>query len=412
MPEIKIKRPFAIAAINAAGKLVQQCGFKRELRADELMQLAMQNRGLHDFGGTDFLPALENLCVALESEAKLNTIGRSIARQSLLSLLQRRLDIVSYSKQNPGIKHQKIHKPLFIAGMPRTGTTILYELLSQDSNHRFPVSWEVECPVPPASEDTLYSDSRIAQVDAQFDQVEQLVPGFKAIHEVGATLPQECVAILASHFMSEQWIVSYNMPKFRRWLMQQDFSGAYQWHKRCLQVMQSGYGEGKRWLLKTPPHIGYLETILQVYPDACIVQTHRDPMQVLASLSSLTASLRSLASDSIDPVAIGRDEVANWKIFLQRGMDARTKLAEKHSQQFFDVRFEDILERPIAVIESLYRYFGFEFSDELRQKMQTYLDNRPRDKHGKHEYKAEDYGLDTEQDRGMFEDYLKRYLPA
>ena len=411
MPEIKIKRPLAIATINAAGKLLQKMGFKRELRADELMQQAMQNRGLHDFGGTDFLPALENLCVALESEAALNTIGRSIARQSLLNLLQRRLDIVNYGKQNPGIEHQKIIRPLFIAGMPRTGTTILYELLSQDSNHRFPISWEVEHPIPPASEESLYTDTRIEQVEAQFNQVEQLVPGFRAIHEMGPTLPQECVAILASHFMSEQWIVSYNMPEFRHWLMQQDFTGAYQWHKRCLQVMQSGYGEGKRWLLKTPPHIGYLETILDVYPDACIVQTHRDPMQVLASLSSLTASLRSLASDSIDPVAIGRDEVANWQTFLQRGMDARSKLAEKHSQQFFDIRFDDILQRPIAVIESMYRYFGFEFSDELRQKMQTYLDNRPRDKHGKHEYSAGDYGLDPERDGEQFSAYMKRYLP-
>ncbi|MBB3046811.1 hypothetical protein FHR99_001047 [Litorivivens lipolytica] len=412
MPQSSIKRPFPIAAFNTAGKLLRKLGFKRELRADELMQLAMQKRGLHDFGGTDFIPALEHLCNSLENEAELNTFGRVIARSSLLNLLQRRLDIVDYGKQHPEVQHQKIVRPVFIAGMPRTGTTILFELLSQDSNHRFPISWEVECPVPPATEEQRFNDPLIEQVNDQFDQVEKLVPGFKAIHEMGATLPQECVAILASHFMSEQWIVSYNMPEFRRWLMQQDFTGAYKWHKRCLQLMQSGFGEGKRWLLKTPPHVGYLETILKVYPDACIIQTHRDPMQVLASLSSLTASLRSLASDHIDPVAIGRDEVENWQLYLQRGMEARTRLADKHSQQFFDIRFEDILERPLAVIESMYRYFGFEFSDELKQKMQNYLDNRPRDKHGRHDYQADDYGLDQDNDGALFADYRKRYLPA
>lgn len=408
----KPKRPFAIAAINSLGGLLMKAGMRDPLSADDLMQQAMRNTQLSDFGDIDFLPALEQLCVALETEAKLNFIGRKIARGSLLSLLERRLNIINYSTRTPAVKQQHIRKPLFIAGMPRTGTTILFELLSQDPHHRFPLSWEVENPIPPATEDSLHNDPRIALAEKQFEQVEQLVPGFNAMHEIGATLPQECVAILAAHFMSEQWVVSYNIPSYRRWLMQRDFRKAYEWHRLCLQVMQSGYGENKRWLLKTPPHIGYLETILEVYPDACIIQTHREPMQVLASLSSLTCSLRTLASDKIDPVAVGQDELHNWQDFLQRGVKARSKLAENHSHQFFDIRFDDIVQRPLAVIESMYHYFGFDFTPELKQKMQDYLDNRPRDKHGQHRYEAADYGLDAERDGAGFASYSQRYLGA
>lgn len=405
------KRPLGVKLINGLGGTLMKMGFRKELKADELMQAAIRQVGSDDFGGNDFLVALEQLCAALEQEANLNAIGRSIAKTSLLNLLVRRLQITDYRRQHPEVAQQRIRQPLFIAGMPRTGTTILYELLAQDPEHRFPISWEVEHPIPPAQESQLYSDPRIALVDKQFAQVDKLVPGFKAMHEVGATLPQECVAILAAHFMSEQFIVSYNIPSYRQWLMAQDFNGAYQWHRQCLQHMQSGFGADKRWLLKTPPHIGYLETILAVYPDAKIIQTHRDPMQVLASLSSLTCSLRSLASDQIDPVAVGREELATWAEFLERAMRSRERLAEQHSHQFFDIQFEDMLKRPLAVIESLYRYFDFEFSPQLKSRMQTYLDNRPRDKHGQHVYSAADYGLDPENDSALFKDYLARYLP-
>lgn len=408
----KPKRPLPIAVINTLGGLLMKAGLREPFQPDDLMQRAMRATDLSDFGDPDFLPALEKLCTSLEQEAHLNFIGRKIARRSLESLLQRRLKIVDYYKRTPAAQQQTISRPLFIAGMPRTGTTILFELLSQDPNHRFPISWEVEHPIPPATADTLYSDDRIAATEKQFAQVDQLVPGFKAMHEIGATLPQECVAILAAHFMSEQWVVSYNIPSYRRWLMQRDFGRAYEWHRLCLQVMQSGYGENKRWLLKTPPHIGYLETILDVYPDACIVQTHREPMQVLASLSSLTCSLRSLASDTIDPLVVGQDELHNWQDFLQRAVEARSRLAESHSQQFFDIRFEDLLQRPLAVIESMYHYFGFEFTPELKKKMQNYLENRPRDKHGRHDYSAADYGLDIERDSAAFTGYSERYLPV
>lgn len=405
-------RPLAVRLINGVGGALLKMGLRSPLNADELMQLAIRKAGSIDFGGTDFLPALETLCAALENDAQLTAIGRNIARTGVLNLLIRRLQITEYRRQHPAVAEQSIRQPLFIVGMPRTGTTILYELLAQDPSHRFPISWEVEHPVPPVTADSLYSDPRIAAVDKQFDQVDKLVPGFKATHEIGATLPQECVAILAAHFMSEQFVVSYNIPSYRQWMMAQDFGAAYQWHKICLQHMQSGFGENHRWLLKTPPHIGYLETILAVYPDARIVQTHRDPMQVLASLSSLTCSLRSLATDAIDPMQIGREEIGIWKDYLTRGMEARERLAERHSDQFFDIRFEDMLNRPLAVIESLYRYFDFEFSDELKQKMKTYLENRPRDKHGRHEYSLADYGLDAARDAEQFAAYTARYLPA
>ncbi len=185
------------------------------LDCHRLLALARRHTGLEDFGDASFPPALERLCNALQQEARLSTLGRMIVRRSLLDRLCYRLRLVDYRRQHPEVAEQTISRPLLIAGMPRTGTTILYELLAQDPQHRFPLSWEVERPVPPPSADSLHSDPRIAAVQRQFDQVDRLIPDFKSIHEIGVELPQECVSILAYHFMSELWNVGYDIPSHR-----------------------------------------------------------------------------------------------------------------------------------------------------------------------------------------------------
>ena len=402
------QQPFAIKLINRFGRGLRPIGISvPSLSPQLLLSKAKKHIGLHDFGDESFLPGLYRLCQSLDREAKLSQIGRIAAQEMLIDNLKIRLQLTEYRKQRPEVAQQKIQRPLFVLGLPRTGTTILYELLAQDPAHRSPVSWEVSQPMPPAHPDTFLSDPRIAAVEDILQKTEILAPGFKAIHEIGSQLPQECVAILASHFMSDQYGATFFIPEYREWMRNQDMAKAYAWHYQFLQHLQVDYKK-QRWVLKTPPHLAYIDAIVRQYPDAAIIQTHRDPMDVMASISSLSCTLHGAFSDDIDPEEIAAKEVLFFSAILKQGMAQRDAMPDRDSR-FFDVQFSDIIAEPIAIIDKLYRHFGFDFSVEARHVMQQYLDNRPRDKHGKHHYTLKDFGLSRQEHKPLFQEYNRRY---
>lgn len=402
-------QPIAIKLINRIGRVMSKVGIERPrlLPTESLVRAAKKQTGLSDFGDESFMPALEKLAVSLEREARLSQLGRIAVHGMLLDNLKLRLNLTQYRKQRPEVAQQKITRPLFVLGLPRTGTTILYELLAQDPAHRAPATWEVAQPIPPAQRDSFYTDARIAEVEKSVSKMELLAPGFQAIHAMGAELPQECVTLLAPHFISDQFGVSFYIPEYRHWTLSQDMTAAYQWHQQFLQHLQVDYSE-QRWVLKTPPHLAYLDTLIKQYPDAAIVQTHRAPMEVLGSISSLSCTLHSAFSDDIDPVAIAQAETEYFSEMLRLGMEQRAAMPDEGSR-VFDIQFDDIISDPIQVIENLYRHFDFDFSDTVREAMQGYLDNRPRDKHGEHHYTLEKFGLSERQHGPLFADYCKRF---
>ncbi len=401
-------QPFSIKLINRFGRTLRAFGISVPSLSPQLLLFKAQKQiGLHDFGDEGFLPALYKLCQSLDQEAKLSQIGRIAAQEMLINNLKIRLQLTDYRKRRPEVAQQKIQRPLFVLGLPRTGTTILYELLAQDPAHRSPVSWEVSQPMPPAHPDTFLSDPRIAAVEDILQKTEILAPGFKAIHEIGSQLPQECVAILASHFISDQYGATFFIPKYREWTRNQDMTKAYAWHYQFLQHLQVDYKK-QRWVLKTPPHLAYIDAIVRQYPDAAIIQTHRDPMDVMGSISSLSCTLHSAFSDDIDPKEIAANEVLFFSALLKQGMAQRDAMPDRDSR-FFDVQFSDIISDPIASIDKIYRHFGFYFSAEARQAMQQYLENRPRDKHGTHHYTLEDFGLSRREHKPRFQEYNHRY---
>jgi hypothetical protein len=403
-------QPFAVKAINRAGAWARRIGVgSTGLDADRLMREASKKTDLCDFGDEGFLPGLQILVQSLNDEARLSTIGRMAAKSFVLDRLCHRLQIIDYRKQRPEVARQQIERPLFVLGLPRTGTTIFYELLAQDPNHRWPITYEVAEPLPPAREESFLTDPRIPSVDKQMNEIETLVPGFQAMHELGATLPQECIAMTSSHFMCVMWGANFFIPSYDEWLRQQDGSGAYRWHRLFLQHLQVDYSK-PRWLLKTPGHLPFIQAIVDEYPSAAIVQTHRDPMRVIASLASLTCALRSAFSDEIDPVQTAANETTHYARMLKTGMEQRERIEAKEGPgRFFDVQFEDILNRPLDVIEELYGHFGFEWSLDVRNRMHTYLQNRPREKHGKHSYTLEEFGLSREEHGPLFAEYCQRF---
>ena len=403
------QQPKRIKFVNRVGRELKRIGVEKPslLPSAALISKARKQTALSDLGDESFIPALEKLADSLETQARLSQLGRIAVHGMLLDNLKLRLELTEYRKQRPEVAQQNITRPLFVLGLPRTGTTILYELLAQDPAHRAPSTWEVAQPIPPAMRETFHTDPRIAEVEESVKKMELLAPGFQAIHAMGAELPQECVALLAPHFISDQFGVSFHVPEYRHWTLEQDMTAAYQWHKKFLQHLQVDYME-QRWVLKTPPHLAYLDTLINQYPDAAIVQTHRAPMDVLGSIASLSCTLHSAFSDDIDPMVIGQAEADYFAEMLRLGMQQRDAMSDENSR-IFDVQFEDILSDPIAVIEKLYEHFGFEFSDKVRVAMQSYLNNRPRDKHGEHRYTLEKFGLSQRQHAPLFADYCERF---
>jgi hypothetical protein len=286
-------RPFGVNVINLFGRAANMLGMHPAALDEEiLLERAIKKAGSSDFGGDDFREGLRRFLASAEREAKLTLLGRLMVQSYVTDNLANRLRLVDWRKRHPEIENEEITAPLFIIGLPRTGTTILHALLEQDPANRSPLFWEVQFPVPPATPDTWHDDPRIAKHQKILNQLFKLVPGFAAMHPMGATMPQECVAVFTMCFMSEQLQVQFDVPSYQAWLDEQDMHSTYEFHKRFLQHAQSGGIRGGRWVLKSPAHVHLIDTLLDVFPDARIVHTHRDPIKVCASVASLTAALR------------------------------------------------------------------------------------------------------------------------
>ena len=234
-----------------------------------------------------------------------------------------------------------------------------------------------------------------------------MLPTLPAIHEFGAELPQECVPIRAHEFLSVQFQSTFNVPTYQAWLERQDLLPAYLFHKRFLQHLQSRYMKD-RWVLKSPAHLGAIDEILQVYPDALLIHTHRDPAQVVPSLASLLYTFRSMNSDALDPMRIGRQVMDMWTLSLQRATEARRRHRDKPGQ-FFDAYFQDTLADPVDLLRRAYAHFEIPHSEEAGQTMARFLEANPRGSRGVHKYTREDFGLSLDEIRERFADYCTEF---
>jgi hypothetical protein len=401
-------RPASIRLINALGRSAARLGLRLPgLGADALLEAASGRTGLRDYGPDGFRPGLHRLADALERDAALSPMGRMVARGQIVSLLATRLELLEHRGRHPELADQRIERPLFVLGLPRTGTTLLYGLLAKDPSHRSPLSWEVGYPCPPPRRESYESDARIERMDRQLDQLRRLAPGFDTIHPMAARLPQECVAITALDFHSVQFSTTYRLPSYEAWLFGQDFEPTYRFHRGFLQHLQSEFAR-ERWVLKSPGHLATIDALLAVYPDAMIVQTHRDPLEVLASVSSLHCVLRSAASDAVDPLEVGREQVELWSRTLRRGMQQREAVPDR-AERFFDVQFAELLADPLDCVRRVYAHFDLELTDEAQGRMARFLSEHPRDEHGRHRYALETFGIDPQGAARCFEDYYDRY---
>lgn len=381
-------------------------GFDR----DRLVEAAMTTTGLDDLGDDSWQEGLDRLLEALATEARLHEIGVVAVEQDVDRYLTNRLGIVAWRAAHPEVGATEIVRPVVIVGQPRTGTTILYDLLAQDPAMRAPLSWEVDRPCPPPEPATYDTDPRIDEVQAQLDLADEVVPGFTQFHPMGARLAQECVRMTGSDFRSMIFSTQYHVPTYERWLLHEaDLTPAYRWHRTYLQHLQSGGVMGDRWLLKTPAHLWHLGALLAEYPDALVVQTHRDPLKVIASLSTLVAHLRSMCcADPTIPEA-----AADFADDLLDGLDRGTRARDDGtlpSDQVVDVRFADFMADPFATIGAIYDQLGIELTAEAERAMRTFLAAHPGDGGGAGtRYTFADTGLDADELRERARPYQERF---
>jgi hypothetical protein len=407
-PRPPARFPLPVRLLNAAGARLRSLGVPLvRLDAASLLRRARRRTRLEDFGDGRFREPLDRLIASLEEEDHLTLIGRVAVRADLLRLLENRLRLRDTLARHPEIESGRIERPLFILGLPRTGTSILHELMAQDPANRVPWTWEVMHPFPPPDPATFTTDARIAAVDRHLAGIDRLVPDFKAMHPMGARLPQECVAITQQEFASMVWHTTYGAPSYERWLESADLGWVYASHRRWLQYL--GWKvPAERWVLKSPGHLWALDALLDVYPDARIVHTHRDPLRVIASLVSLLCRLHSVATDRIEPRAIGAD----WTVRLADGLTRTMRVRDRRrlsSAQVLDVHFHELMRDEIAMVRRIYDHFGMPLSAEAERRMRRFLAENRADKHGRHTYTLGLGGLDEATERRRYAEYQARH---
>lgn len=363
-------------------------------RRDRLVDAAINAAGSDDFGGDSWREGLEKFLESLTETANLNEIGVGVAEDGVVNDLATRLRIEAWRKDHPAVAEQEIRRPIIIVGQPRTGTTILLDLMAQDPANRAPLSWEIERPVPAPRTDSYTSDPRIAECQAQFDLVDSFIPGFASFHELGAELAQEDVRIFTSDFRSMQHSLQFEVPAYNHWLLREaDMAPAYAWHRRFLQHLQSEH-HAERWLLKSPAHLWCLPPLMAEYPDAIVIQNHRDPLKVIASISALGASLREMTTDSFEVTRLAAQYGEDILLGLDRALEARRD-GIFASGRVVDIRYQDIRHDLIGAIGRIYDQLGLELTAETEGRMRDFLARHPGDQGGSlKRYSFVETGLD------------------
>jgi hypothetical protein len=371
----------------------------------DLLTEAVRRTGLRDFGDDAFRAPLRLFLGALEREARLHYVGRTLARADVVEWLANRLEIVGWTARHPEIAAERIDGPIFITGLPRTGTSLLHELLAQDPANRVPLAWEVKSPCPPPDADAN-EDARIARAERAVRAWCEIVPEYDAMHELGARVPVECIALMAPSFRSDELAGRHVVPSYAAWLATADLQPAYAWHRRTLQLLQ-WRDRRERWVLKAPSHLASLDALFAIYPDARVVLTHRDPLTVMASVASILFATAWVRSDAVDPAAVlGWFTGETCAHLLGNAMRVRDGGREA---QFADVLYGDLLRDPIAAIERVYRRFGLALSDEVASRMRAHLAAKPKDRHGAHRYDFANTGFDRDAERRRVAAYQERY---
>jgi hypothetical protein len=377
-----------------------------------LLADARRKAGLEDFGDEAFRTPLRVLLASL-AEAPLNAVGTTVLRTSIRRSLVQRLRAEDWRRRHPEIAEERIEQPLVIVGMMRSGTTLVQRLLARDPRFLTALGWEIAEPAPRPGTDFRAPDPRIADGIATSEQMRKFAPELHAIHPTDAMEPDEEIVFLADAFLSHVPEASCDVPVYRAWIDEQDFIPAYRYLHRMLQLLQwqkRMRGEHReRWLLKTPAHLGYLDTLFEVFPDARVIHVHRSPLETIPSGASLNWTLWKMYADDVDPAEVGRQWLERMAWATRRALAVRDTLPDA-SERFVDVGFRSLMADPLREIERLYEDLGLDLTPEVRAGMQTWLDQDGAEARPTHRYTADRFGLTEDRIHAAFADYIERFI--
>ena len=400
-------RPDWVVRVNAESSAIDPAAVV-PLDAESLLAWAQRNTGLSDFGDEDWREPFGILLQGLETEAELHLLGRIAARAEILRWLENRLQIQEVLRRHPEIHDEVINRPVFIIGIARSGTTLLYELLARDPRFRVLLGWEAVFPCPPPEAASYDIDPRIEKSERWLGHINRVVPEHESMHDIGARIPMECGQIMVNSFISDQIAAFYHSPTYARWITEHSWKSAYTYHRTILKILQ-WKNPREHWLLKAPNHLDQIPELLRAYPDARLIQTHRDPMKTIASVTSLLGTLASARSDRpFDSSAFeGLMMAQGVAQQLEQVIDLREEGLIREDA-IVDISYQQLLNDPQGALEAAYEGLGLDFGAELASELRAFSESKTGASRDSHLYPD----LPPERvarDRPLFSRYQARY---
>lgn len=394
-------RPRLVRFANAVGKALKRAGFDDELQVDRLLAGARRKTGLSDFGDEWFLEGLQKLVDSVNSEARLTFTGRFIQRVRLEKVLVNRLYIEEFVKRHPETMEVDLGTVLFIVGLQRTGTTTLHRLINSHPEIQGLTAWEALNPVPLPKENPENPRRRKLHAIRSEKAIRYLSPDFMAVHPINHDQPEEDVLLLDLCFMSQSAEATMYVPSYASWLEKQDQTRAYEYFHRVLKILHWLH-PSKGWVLKTPHHMEYLSSLLKVFPNATLIETYRDPQKTLPSFCSMVAHARGMMSDNVDPIEIG----LHWGSKVERMMDHVVQTRNTYGDKpFVSVSYYEVVDDPISQLQRVYAKAAIPFDPIAETLAKEIVATSPKNRFGRHVYKAESFGLTSEVIEQRFKFY-------
>lgn len=374
------------------------------LDVDSILASAKRSTGLDDWGDDRFIEVMREL-VRLLDQAAITPLARAFCRSIFIKSVVNRLTAEAWFAANPEAEDIKIERPLFVVGFPRTGTTVLQNLLSLPEGRRALQFWELTAPVPRYADPAVDARRRIAATNRMLSMAYFMAPEMAAVHEVRAQTPEECWGLMANTCAVLNYDFQSGITAFGDFLMSNDMTWAYQEFRRMLKMLLH-QRPAKQLVLKCPEHLWFLDALLEVFPDACVVWPHRDPFGAVASYCSMMSMPRRVYYGRVDPSTMGAYVTERFHVGIERALAVRDRVG---SDSFLDMRFVDIVKDQAAAVRSIHEHFGLEHPGNMDRLVADWLGSRRADKRGAHVYDAARFGLSKEAVHERYADYIQRF---
>ena len=362
---------------------------------EDLLRRARVRSGLHDYGDLRFTEGLKALIGSLEDERCIGFVGRRFIGAALENGLENRLLVSEALKSEPRIAEMRTPRPLFIVGLNRTGTTFLHNLLALADDARAPRAWEVLAPAPPCAAGGREEKRRLRRTSRALWFLRKAAPGLHRAHPIRALDHEECYPLVNNTFTSPAFSLHYGLPAYTEWLRARDSETerwVYREYRAQLQVLQAGRPE-RRWVLKSAVHLFYLRALLEEFPDACVVQTHRDPLRMIPSLCSMVSGFRKMVYPRFSAEGLGREILEKSRDVLERGRKARERVP---ARRVLDIEFEDLTADPIREVRRIHERFDLGWDGRLEKRLRAWVAAGPIGRNAGHVYTISEFGLDEE----------------